>query len=46
MDIKTRVLAARLAVKIDENKAYSEVIRTKNMSHYRRSEAERRKIRC
>ena len=46
MDIKTRVLVARLAVKIDENKAYSKVIRTKNTSHYRKPETERRKTRC
>jgi len=46
MDIRTRVLAARLALRIDGNKAYSEVIRTKNMSHYRKGTTERREIKC
>ena len=44
MDIRTRVLTARLALKIDRNKAYSERIRTKNTSHYRKRE--RRKTKC
>lgn len=35
MDIRTRILAARLAEKIDENPEYSERLRLKNTSHYR-----------
>ncbi len=46
MDIITRVLTARLALRIDDNRAYSEMIRTKNTSHYRRQESERRKTKC
>ena len=46
VDIRTRMLTARLALRIDGNKAYSEVIRTKNTSHYRRPKSERGKTRC
>ena len=46
MDIRIRVLTARLAIRIDENKAFDERIRTKNTSHYRRHQIERRKKIC
>ena len=38
MDIRTRVIAARLAVRIDENKAYSGRIGIKDVSHYKKPE--------
>ena len=38
MDIGTRILKARLAEKIDSNREYSDKIRLKNTSHYRKQE--------
>ena len=38
MDIRTRILAARLAEKIDENPEYSERLRLKNTSYYKRQD--------
>lgn len=46
VDIRTRVLTARLALRVDGDKAYSEVIRTKNTSHYRKGTTKRRGIKC
>ena len=34
MDIRTRMIAARLAVRIEKDKAYSERIGIKDNSHY------------
>lgn len=36
MDVRTRILTARLAEKIDGNKEYSERLRLKNTSYYRK----------
>ena len=43
MDIRTRILAARLAEKIDESPEYSERLRLKNTSHYRKQDRNRKK---
>ena len=37
MDVRTRILTARLAVKVDENKAYSQKIGINNTSDYKRN---------
>lgn len=36
MDTRARVIAARLAIKIEENKPYSDRIGLRDASHYRR----------
>lgn len=46
MDVRTRVLKARLALKVDGNRGYSDMLRIKNMSHYRRQILERGKAKC
>ena len=43
MDVRTRVLKARLALKIDGNRSYSDMLRIKNKSHYRKQISERGK---
>ena len=37
MDVRTRILTARLAVKVDENKTYSQKIAINNTSDYKRN---------
>ena len=37
MDVRTRILTARLAVRVDENKTYSQKIGVRNTSDYRKN---------
>ena len=37
MDVRTRILAARLAVRIDENRDYSRKIGIRNTSDYKKN---------
>ena len=37
MDVRTRILTARLAVRVDDNKAYSRKIGINNTSDYKRN---------
>ncbi len=37
MDVRTRILTARLTVKVDENKTYSQKIGINNTSDYKRN---------
>lgn len=37
MDVRTRILTARLAVRIDENRDYSRMIGIKNTSDYKKN---------
>ncbi len=43
MDIRTRVLATRLAGRIDENKKYSEYLSLADASHYKRQKGTEKK---
>lgn len=37
MDVRTRILTARLAVRVDDNKTYSRKIGISNISDYKRN---------
>lgn len=37
MDVRTRILTARLAVRVDENQTYSQKIGISNTSDYRKN---------
>ena len=37
MDVRTRILMARLAVRVDDNRTYSQMIGISNTSDYKRN---------
>lgn len=42
MDVRTRILTARLAVRVDENQTYSRKTGINNTSDYKRNKEKRR----
>ncbi len=46
MDIRMRVLTARLAERVDNNKEYAGRLRIENMSHYSEKRKERGRAEC
>ena len=41
MDVRTRILTARLAVRVDENKSYSQKVGIRNTSDYKKNKEEK-----